>query len=60
VLAELVPLLIDPRRLAEMGRAARSSGHADAAERLARLVLDLVGAPPSDVTEIMQRWRGER
>jgi UDP-N-acetylglucosamine--N-acetylmuramyl-(pentapeptide) pyrophosphoryl-undecaprenol N-acetylglucosamine transferase len=60
VLAELVPLLIDPRRLAEMGRAARSSGHVDAADRLARLVLDLVGAAPSDVTEIMQPWRGER
>jgi UDP-N-acetylglucosamine--N-acetylmuramyl-(pentapeptide) pyrophosphoryl-undecaprenol N-acetylglucosamine transferase len=42
-LAELVPLLTDPARLATMGRAARASGHADADERLARLVLDLVG-----------------
>jgi UDP-N-acetylglucosamine--N-acetylmuramyl-(pentapeptide) pyrophosphoryl-undecaprenol N-acetylglucosamine transferase len=45
VLAELVPLLGDPARLAAAGRAARASGHADADERLARLVLDLVGAP---------------
>ena len=44
-LAELVPLLRDPARLAAMGTAARASGHADADERLARLVLDLVGAP---------------
>jgi UDP-N-acetylglucosamine--N-acetylmuramyl-(pentapeptide) pyrophosphoryl-undecaprenol N-acetylglucosamine transferase len=45
VLAELVPLLSDPARVAAMGKAARASGHADADERLARLVLDLVGAP---------------
>jgi UDP-N-acetylglucosamine--N-acetylmuramyl-(pentapeptide) pyrophosphoryl-undecaprenol N-acetylglucosamine transferase len=40
VLAELVGLLTDPARLAAMSAAARGSGHADAAERLARLVLD--------------------
>ncbi|HXV93917.1 MAG TPA: undecaprenyldiphospho-muramoylpentapeptide beta-N-acetylglucosaminyltransferase [Pseudonocardia sp.] len=43
VLAELVPLLRDPARLAAMGSAARASGHADADARLARIVLDLVG-----------------
>jgi len=41
VLAELVPLLTDPARLAATGAAARRSGHADAAERLAHLVLDV-------------------
>jgi UDP-N-acetylglucosamine--N-acetylmuramyl-(pentapeptide) pyrophosphoryl-undecaprenol N-acetylglucosamine transferase len=41
VLAELVPLLTDPARLAAMGAAARGSGHADADVRLARLVLDV-------------------
>jgi UDP-N-acetylglucosamine--N-acetylmuramyl-(pentapeptide) pyrophosphoryl-undecaprenol N-acetylglucosamine transferase len=41
VLDEMVPLLTDPARLAEMGAAARRSGHADAAERLAHLVLDV-------------------
>lgn len=45
VLGELRPLLGDPARLEAMGRAARASGHADADERLARLVLDLLGAP---------------
>jgi UDP-N-acetylglucosamine--N-acetylmuramyl-(pentapeptide) pyrophosphoryl-undecaprenol N-acetylglucosamine transferase len=43
VLAELAPLLADPARLAAMGAAARASGHADADERLARVVLDVVG-----------------
>lgn len=43
VLAELGPLLADPPRLAAMGAAARASGHADADERLARVVLDVVG-----------------
>ncbi len=43
VLAELVPLLTDPARLAAMGAAARASGHADADERLARVVLDAIG-----------------
>jgi len=41
VLAELVPLLTDPARLAAMGAAARRSGHADAADRLAHLVLEV-------------------
>ena len=45
VLAELVPLLGDAARLEAMGAAARASGHADADERLARMVLELVGAP---------------
>lgn len=40
-LAELVPLLTDPAKLAAMGAAARAYGHADADERLARLVLDV-------------------
>lgn len=43
VLAELGPLLADPARLAAMGAAARASGHADADERLARVVLDVAG-----------------
>lgn len=42
-LAELVPLLTDPVRLAAMGAAARASGHADADERLARIVIDVAG-----------------
>jgi UDP-N-acetylglucosamine--N-acetylmuramyl-(pentapeptide) pyrophosphoryl-undecaprenol N-acetylglucosamine transferase len=41
VLAEFRPLLADPARLAEMGAAARASGHADADERLARVVLEV-------------------
>ncbi|HEX5812114.1 MAG TPA: undecaprenyldiphospho-muramoylpentapeptide beta-N-acetylglucosaminyltransferase [Pseudonocardia sp.] len=44
VLAELVPLLGDAARLEVAGKAARASGHADADERLARLVLDVVEA----------------
>ena len=44
VLTELVPLLTDPDRLAAMGAAARGSGHADADERLAEIVLDVIGA----------------
>jgi len=44
VLAELVPLLGDPAQLEAAGKAARASGHADADERLARLVLDVVEA----------------
>ena len=42
VVAELAPLLTNPRRLVEMGRAARASGHAHADERLARMALDVV------------------
>ena len=56
VLAELVPLLTDPARLAAMGAAARRSGHADAAERLARLVLD-VGRTPQAHQEARRRDR---
>ncbi len=44
VLAEVVPLVTDAGRLAAMGAAARASGHADADERLARLVLEVAGA----------------
>ena len=44
VLAELLPILTDPARLAAMGAAARASGHADADERLARVVLDVARA----------------
>lgn len=43
LLAELIPVLTDPVRLARMGAAARASGHADADERLARVVFDVVG-----------------
>jgi UDP-N-acetylglucosamine--N-acetylmuramyl-(pentapeptide) pyrophosphoryl-undecaprenol N-acetylglucosamine transferase len=49
VLAELVPLLGDQARLEATGKAARASGHADADERLARMVLELVGAPVGPV-----------
>lgn len=44
LLAEVVPLLNDPDRLARMGAAARASGHAEADERLADIVLDVIGA----------------
>jgi UDP-N-acetylglucosamine--N-acetylmuramyl-(pentapeptide) pyrophosphoryl-undecaprenol N-acetylglucosamine transferase len=44
LLAELLPLLTDPHRLAAMGAAARASGHAEADDRLAEIVLDVVGA----------------
>jgi UDP-N-acetylglucosamine--N-acetylmuramyl-(pentapeptide) pyrophosphoryl-undecaprenol N-acetylglucosamine transferase len=44
LLAELLPLLTDPGRLAAMGAAARASGHAEADDRLAEIVLDVVGA----------------
>jgi UDP-N-acetylglucosamine--N-acetylmuramyl-(pentapeptide) pyrophosphoryl-undecaprenol N-acetylglucosamine transferase len=61
VFAELVPLLRDPRRLAEAGAAARSSGHADAADRLARMVLELVGSgtngAPEPATQVLPPWR---
>jgi UDP-N-acetylglucosamine--N-acetylmuramyl-(pentapeptide) pyrophosphoryl-undecaprenol N-acetylglucosamine transferase len=61
VVAELVPLLLDSQRLAAAGAAARSSGHADAADRLARMVLELVGAGPSGApepaTEVLPPWR---
>ncbi len=44
LLAEIVPLLTEPDRLARMGAAARASGHAEADERLADIVLDVIGA----------------
>jgi UDP-N-acetylglucosamine--N-acetylmuramyl-(pentapeptide) pyrophosphoryl-undecaprenol N-acetylglucosamine transferase len=44
LLAELLPLLTDPDRLSAMGAAARASGHAEADDRLAEIVLDVVGA----------------
>jgi UDP-N-acetylglucosamine--N-acetylmuramyl-(pentapeptide) pyrophosphoryl-undecaprenol N-acetylglucosamine transferase len=40
---ELVGLLTDPARLAEMGAAARGTGHASADETLARMVFEAVG-----------------
>ncbi|QYN32833.1 undecaprenyldiphospho-muramoylpentapeptide beta-N-acetylglucosaminyltransferase [Pseudonocardia sp. DSM 110487] len=57
VVAELVPLLRDPRLLADAGAAARSSGHADAADTLARMVLELVGAAPEPATQVLPPWR---
>lgn len=39
-LAELLPILTDPARIAAMGAAARASGHADADERLAQVVFE--------------------
>jgi UDP-N-acetylglucosamine--N-acetylmuramyl-(pentapeptide) pyrophosphoryl-undecaprenol N-acetylglucosamine transferase len=42
VLAEVVPLITDPARLAAMGAAARAGGHAEADEALARLVFEVV------------------
>ncbi|WP_214369447.1 UDP-N-acetylglucosamine--N-acetylmuramyl-(pentapeptide) pyrophosphoryl-undecaprenol N-acetylglucosamine transferase [Pseudonocardia sp. H11422] len=41
-LAELIPLLGDLDRLAAMGAAARAAGHADADERLAHLVFEVL------------------
>jgi UDP-N-acetylglucosamine--N-acetylmuramyl-(pentapeptide) pyrophosphoryl-undecaprenol N-acetylglucosamine transferase len=59
VVAELAPLLRDPRRLVEAGAAARSSGHADAADALARMVLELVGAEinGAPATQVLPPWR---
>ena len=57
VVAELAPLLRDPLRLAQAGAAARSSGHADAADTLARMVLELVGATPEPATQVLPPWR---
>lgn len=42
VLAELRPWFAEPARLVAMGAAARASGHADADERLARVVFGVV------------------
>jgi UDP-N-acetylglucosamine--N-acetylmuramyl-(pentapeptide) pyrophosphoryl-undecaprenol N-acetylglucosamine transferase len=72
LLAEVVPLLMNPPRLAAMGGSARASGHADADERLARLALDAAyrhnpdAAQPDrgDATEIIRPdprvWRERR
>jgi UDP-N-acetylglucosamine--N-acetylmuramyl-(pentapeptide) pyrophosphoryl-undecaprenol N-acetylglucosamine transferase len=68
VIDELVPLLTNPRRLATMSRAARASGHADADQRLARMVLDIVrghgGEARDPVTEVIpidpRSWRDHR
>ncbi len=50
LLAEIVPLLTDPARLAQMGEAARATGHPDADERLAQIVRSAVAGrrPPDD------------
>ena len=42
-LTELMPLLTDPGRALEMGRRARLAGHGDADERMARIVLEVIG-----------------
>ncbi|RZT85175.1 UDP-N-acetylglucosamine-N-acetylmuramylpentapeptide N-acetylglucosamine transferase [Pseudonocardia sediminis] len=42
-LSELMPLLTDPSRALDMGRRARAAGHGDADERMARIVLDVIG-----------------
>lgn len=39
VIDEVIPLLMDPARLNEMGRAAAGAGHRDAADEVARIVL---------------------
>ncbi|MDN5857364.1 MAG: undecaprenyldiphospho-muramoylpentapeptide beta-N-acetylglucosaminyltransferase [Pseudonocardia sp.] len=43
VLAELVPILTDAARLAAMSAAAQASGHRDAADRMAHIVLEVAG-----------------
>ncbi|MFI5716640.1 undecaprenyldiphospho-muramoylpentapeptide beta-N-acetylglucosaminyltransferase [Nocardia sp. NPDC051750] len=40
---EVIPLLTDPARIAEMGRAAAGAGHRDAADEVARIVLRAAG-----------------
>ncbi|WP_431950146.1 undecaprenyldiphospho-muramoylpentapeptide beta-N-acetylglucosaminyltransferase [Nocardia lijiangensis] len=41
VIDEVIPLLMDPARLTEMGRAAAGAGHRDAADEVARIVVEL-------------------
>ncbi|MFD6160348.1 undecaprenyldiphospho-muramoylpentapeptide beta-N-acetylglucosaminyltransferase [Nocardia sp. NPDC060256] len=41
VIDEVIPLLMDSARLIEMGRAAASAGHRDAADAVARIVLEV-------------------
>ncbi|MGI5220251.1 undecaprenyldiphospho-muramoylpentapeptide beta-N-acetylglucosaminyltransferase [Nocardia sp. CA-290969] len=43
VIDEVIPLLTDPARIAEMGRAAAGAGHRDAADEVARIVLRVAG-----------------
>ncbi|ASF08846.1 UDP-N-acetylglucosamine--N-acetylmuramyl-(pentapeptide) pyrophosphoryl-undecaprenol N-acetylglucosamine transferase [Nocardia brasiliensis NBRC 14402] len=43
VIDEVIPLLMDPARLIEMGRAAAGAGHRDAADEVARIVLGVAG-----------------
>lgn len=43
VIDEVIPLLMDPARLIEMGRAAAGAGHRDAADEVARIVLEVAG-----------------
>ncbi|APE34095.1 undecaprenyldiphospho-muramoylpentapeptide beta-N-acetylglucosaminyltransferase [Nocardia mangyaensis] len=41
VIEEVIPLLLDPARLAEMSRAAAGAGHRDAADTVARIVTEV-------------------
>ncbi|MCU1640660.1 MAG: murG [Nocardia sp.] len=43
VIDEVIPLLLDSDRLAAMGRAAAGAGHRDAADEVARIVLEVAG-----------------
>ncbi|KIA65025.1 undecaprenyldiphospho-muramoylpentapeptide beta-N-acetylglucosaminyltransferase [Nocardia vulneris] len=43
VIDEVIPLLMDSARLIEMGRAAAGAGHRDAADAVARIVLEVAG-----------------
>lgn len=43
VIDEVIPLLTDPARLSEMGRAAAGAGHRDAADEVARIVVEVAG-----------------
>ncbi|WP_246003009.1 UDP-N-acetylglucosamine--N-acetylmuramyl-(pentapeptide) pyrophosphoryl-undecaprenol N-acetylglucosamine transferase [Nocardia tenerifensis] len=43
VINEVIPLLMDSARLIEMGRAAAGAGHRDAADAVARIVLEVAG-----------------
>ncbi|WP_174554397.1 undecaprenyldiphospho-muramoylpentapeptide beta-N-acetylglucosaminyltransferase [Nocardia niwae] len=41
VIDEVIPLLMDPERLIEMGRAAAGAGHRDAADEVARIAMEV-------------------
>ena len=43
VVEMLIPLLTDPRRMMSMSAAAQGSGHREAADVLARMVLEVIG-----------------